>query len=226
MRSKRAQQADTATNIPGQTIAQEQPGPQPSPAQATIEPASRIAAIILAAGASTRLGEPKQLVTLAGERLLERTIRIAGEAGCMPIVVVLGASAELIQTHAKLSPAQIVVNEGWLLGLASSIRVGLAHLDSSMEAAVLMTCDQPAVSASHLRCLMAAATKQIVASSYAGRRGVPACFPAHSFCSLRSLNGDTGARDLLQTAHALELPDGALDIDTPAALLAARARYE
>jgi CTP:molybdopterin cytidylyltransferase MocA len=171
----------------------------------------KTAAVVLAAGASTRLGEPKQLVRLAGETLLERAVRTAREAGCSPVVVVLGAEAEQIAEECDLSDAVVVVNEEWSEGMASSIRVGVGALQDA-DGVVLMTCDQPAVSAAHLRALMK--TGAATASVYAGRRGVPAYLPASSFAQLLELRGDVGARELLRGADAVELANGELDVDT------------
>jgi molybdenum cofactor cytidylyltransferase len=177
-----------------------------------------IAAVVLAAGASTRLGEPKQLVMIAGETLLERAVRAAREAGCSPVVVVLGASEEEIVARCDLDDAFVLVNEFWNEGMASSIRVGVGAVQDA-DGVVLMTCDQPAVTAGHLRALMA--TGQVTASAYAGRRGVPAYFPATAFSTLMALQGDAGARDLLRGAPAIELVGGELDVDTAADLAAA-----
>lgn len=181
-------------------------------------------AIVLAAGASSRLGEPKQLLLLAGETLLERSIRIAREAGCKPVVVVLGANEEIISSRCALDDAVVVFNFEWEDGMASSIRAGLAAVEASVvegrqptsPGVLLMTCDQPAITAAHLRALMASGT--LTASYYEGRRGVPAYFPAFSMPSLFQLTGDCGARSLLHSADAIDLPGGELDIDTPADL--------
>ena len=185
----------------------------------------RVAAIILAAGASTRLGEPKQLVTLGGERLLERAVHVAQQAGCDPIVVVVGAHAEMIVAQCHLDLARTVVNPDWSEGMASSIRCGIGQLDDAPDAAILMTCDQPAVTAEHLRALMQAEIDVPVASHYAGRRGVPACFPAASFVELSLLAGEEGARRLLQSPLTIELVGGELDIDTPQTLAVAKSIY-
>jgi CTP:molybdopterin cytidylyltransferase MocA len=177
-----------------------------------------IAAVVIAAGASTRLGEPKQLVVIAGETLLERAVRTAREAGCSPVVVVLGASAEVIRERCDLGGAVVVVNPGWEEGMASSIRIGVGAVGGA-DGVVLMTCDQPAVTAEHLLALTAAG--EVMASEYAGRRGVPAYFPAASFSALTELTGDAGARELLRSAATVELVGGELDVDTAADLAAA-----
>lgn len=170
-----------------------------------------IAAVVLAAGGSARLGEPKQLVTLAGETLLERTVRTAREAGCSPVVVVLGAAAEQIVAACDLSDAVVVVNEFWAEGMGASVRLGVAEVQGA-DGVVLMTCDQPAVTAGHLRALMASG--EVAGSAYAGRVGVPAYFPAAEFAGLLELRGDSGARELLRGVAGVDLPGGEVDVDT------------
>jgi molybdenum cofactor cytidylyltransferase len=182
----------------------------------------QIAAVILAAGDSTRLGQPKQLIEIAGETLVGRAVRIAREAGCSPVVVVLGAEAQRIRMRCSLGDARTVVNPDWPEGMASSVRAGVAAA-ASVDAVVLMTCDQPAVTAQHLRDL--ADSGEVTASAYAGRRGVPAYFPRSSFPALEQLTGDSGARDLLKGARTIELPGGDLDIDTAEDLAEARVRF-
>jgi molybdenum cofactor cytidylyltransferase len=182
-----------------------------------------VAAIILAAGASTRLGHSKQLVKLGAETLLERAVRLAREAGCEPVVVVLGSDASRILSGSKLAGAMIVVNPDWNEGMASSIRTGLSEVEAISTGVILMVCDQPAVTPEHLRAL--AATGNTTASEYADRRGVPAYLPAGTFPSLMTITGDAGARDILRTADAIPLPGGELDIDTDAELEDARRQF-
>lgn len=172
-------------------------------------------AVVLAAGASTRLGQLKQLVRLGEETLLERTVRIAREAGCAPVVVVVGAEHLQILGNSLLGDAVPVMNERWEEGMASSILLGMRTLGliaKKAEGVVIMTCDQPAVTAPHLRALMAEG--EATASRYAGRNGVPAYFPAGLFSDLMKLRGDVGARELLRAARSVEVPGGELDIDT------------
>lgn len=177
------------------------------------------AAVVLAAGGSTRLGEPKQLVMLAGESLLERAVRTAREAGCAPVVVVLGSEANRVRARCDLSDEVVVVNEAWGEGMASSIRAGVSALPGA-DGVVVLTCDQPSVTAEHLRALMA--TGEVTASAYAGQRGVPAYFPAVLLGELMNLGGDAGARDLLRSAQAVELVGGELDVDTAADMTEAK----
>jgi CTP:molybdopterin cytidylyltransferase MocA len=185
-----------------------------------------IAAVVLAAGASTRLGELKQLAEMGGETLLERAVRVAREAGCSPVLVVVGASSHEVLAYSQLGDALPVVNDEWQEGMASSIVRGLRTLGIVAEDAdgvVLMTCDQPAVTAEHLRALMASGA--VTASAYGGRRGVPAYFPGGSFPELERLTGDAGARELLREAETVELPGGELDVDSAADLAKARERF-
>jgi molybdenum cofactor cytidylyltransferase len=171
-----------------------------------------IAAIILAAGESKRLGHPKQLIRIGGEMLLHRTIRTAEEAGCTPVIMVLGAHHAEILSHISPHPAVTLINPTWHKGMASSIRLGIEAVPKTASGAVLLTCDQPAISSAHLQLLMA--TGNLTASEYAGRHGVPAYFPSSMFTELTKLRGDAGARELLRSAPAVSLPNGELDIDT------------
>jgi molybdenum cofactor cytidylyltransferase len=184
------------------------------------------AAIILAAGASTRLGHPKQLVELAGETLLQRSIRTAAEASLSPILLVVSPSRPDLALHDK-TPAHLMVdNPNASEGMASSIRAGIAVAQNhSLLGAVILTCDQPAVTPAHLRQL-AFSPDQVTASRYAGRNGIPAYFPASAFALLLDLRGDKGARDLLTRVQAIDLLDGDLDVDTPAELARAREKFE
>jgi molybdenum cofactor cytidylyltransferase len=183
----------------------------------------KTAAVVLAAGSSQRLGELKQLVRLGGETLLERAIRVCGEAGCEPVVVVLGASADAVREGCALGDAVVVLNAEWAEGMGSSVRAGLRALAADAEGCVIMTCDMPAVSADHLRALMV--TGGITASAYTRRRGVPAYFPASMFTRLTELHGDAGARELLKEVRAVELVGGELDVDTIADLERAREMF-
>lgn len=182
-----------------------------------------IAAIILAAGTSTRLGHPKQLVTLDGETLLDRAVRTATAAGFSPVFVILPPARPDL---APSSPGPILIeNPAAPEGMAASIRLGIhAARQTDAHGAVILACDQPAVTPAHLLAL-AADPSRVTASRYAGRNGVPAFFPRSTFPDLLTLTGDRGARDLLGPAHTVGLPEGDLDIDTPAELTRARVRF-
>jgi CTP:molybdopterin cytidylyltransferase MocA len=184
-------------------------------AEVSMGGSARIAAVVLAAGASRRLGSPKQLAMLGGERLLERAVRVAREAGCSPVIVVVGAEQEQVLGDCVLGDAMPVIHDKWEEGMGSSIRLGVQACDvaaKAVEGVVVMTCDQPAVTRAHLQLLMGGA--EVTASRYAGRNGVPAFFPKRYFHQLMGLSGDVGARDLLRSAGTVELKDGELDVDT------------
>ena len=152
-----------------------------------VNDAVTIPAVVLAAGASTRLGTLKQLEMLGGERLLERMVRVAREAGCSPVIVVLGAEYPQVVGNIDLGDAVTVINDKWKEGMGSSVRLGVrtcGFVAKTAEGVVLMTCDQPAVTARHLKRLMMK-SREMTASRYAGRNGVPAYFPAKYFTELR-----------------------------------------
>lgn len=172
---------------------------------------ARIAAVVLAAGASRRLGSPKQLAMLGDETLLERAVRLARAAGCSPVIVVLGAEYKQVLANCGLGDAVPVIHDKWEEGMGSSIRLGVRACEDA-AGVVVMTCDQPAVTVEHLQLLMRG--PEVNASRYAGRKGVPAFFPERYFGELEALNGDVGARDLLRSAEAVELVGGELDVDT------------
>jgi molybdenum cofactor cytidylyltransferase len=182
-------------------------------------------AILLAAGASRRLGRPKQLVRVGDETLLGRTIRVVGEAGAGPILLVLGAHAEIIAAGVDLSPVQTVLNPDWEQGIASSIRAGIEALrrcEPEAASAMLLVCDQPRLIAEHLRLLIevheSAGEPTIVASEYTGVTGIPAIFPASQFGNLLALRGDAGAKGMLRNPECRLIPvhfeGGEVDIDT------------
>jgi molybdenum cofactor cytidylyltransferase len=187
-----------------------------------------VPAILLAAGASTRLGQPKQLLRLSafgGKTLLDHAVALAHTSGAAPIFVVLGAHAEKIQLECELLDCILVRNEAWGEGMASSLRVGIAAVlenTPSASGAMVMVCDQPGVSAEHLRSLLEAHREDLsraTASRYAGRIGVPAIFPRGMFPALLELRGDQGARTVLQQSgtavHTIDFPEGGLDLDSP-----------
>jgi molybdenum cofactor cytidylyltransferase len=187
---------------------------------------SNVAAIVLAAGASRRLGQPKQLLIHAGETLLARTIRLAGEAGAAPVIAVLGANLELIRASVSLGSAILSINDEWHGGISTSIHAGLNALDETVPdaaAVLILACDQPLLTADHLQALIevfaAQAEPSIAASAYAGVLGIPAVFPRMVFPQLRALRGDKGARALLidPPCALLSIPlnGGEVDIDEP-----------
>ena len=183
----------------------------------------RLAALVLAAGGSTRLGRPKQLVRLRGEPLLIRTCRMASAVTDGAVIVVLGADAlrlrGLLERHGnKLT---IVHNAAWREGMAGSLRAGLARVPPGTDGLLILLVDQARVATADLVRLVDRWRRHSgrrAAAHYQGRAAVPAIIPRRLFAALRSLEGDTGARKLLQGLDGLSLvamPTAAFDIDTP-----------
>lgn len=198
------------------------------PPEATSSSVLRCGLVILAAGASRRMGSPKQLIEIDGRPLLVRAIEAALAAPVWPVVVVLGAHAAAIRPVIAHLPVLVVENPAWPEGMASSIREGVAALrqfSRGLDAAVLALCDQPGFSAATVESLLAvhhATGRGIVAARYAGRLGAPALFTRGHFAALSALTGEEGARDLLNAdpaqVAAVDRPELARDLDTPADL--------
>lgn len=183
----------------------------------------QIGLLLLAAGGSRRLGEPKQLLVYEGETLLRRAARTALASLCHPVVVVLGAHAERMQAEVKDMPLETVVNETWPNGMASSIRAGMEYLTTHHDtcAVVVMLCDQPLVDAEVINKLVAAyrtTNAPRIAAKYNGTHGVPALFDQQLYPALLALTGSQGAKNIILAhfAHSTEVPvpQAAFDIDT------------
>jgi molybdenum cofactor cytidylyltransferase len=173
---------------------------------------SDVAIVILAAGASTRFGSPKQLALIDGKPMVRRAVDAARAAGAAQVIVVLGAAAEDIAP--LLLDVTVVVNERWRDGLSSSVAKGIEAAES-MEHALLLLADQVRIDAEDLRRLIDARDESmVVAASYAGLARVPAIFPRAHFAELKSLRGDSGARALLRNARRVPMPNAAFDVDT------------
>ncbi len=187
---------------------------------------SQIAAVILAAGASTRMGTPKQLLQWQGRSLLRSITETAIAADCDPIIVVVGASSDLIGAEVSDLPVQIVNNPQWQTGMGSSIRMGIQTLlvnrNTNVKAAILLLCDQPFVSPQiiwQLRSVYDATHQSIVASSYQNTIGVPALFDRQLFSELLKLDRAEGAKVViknhLNATATIDFPQGSIDLDTP-----------
>jgi molybdenum cofactor cytidylyltransferase len=197
---------------------------------ARASPNHALHAVVLAAGASTRFGSPKQLVRLAGRPLLHTAVTRAAEVSGNALIVVLGAGAAELAPLLKHSPGSIVVNQDWREGIASSIRAAVARLPQTCAGVMLVLADQAGVTADDLKRLAGTWRKQpqyIAAALYEGVCGVPAIFPRSIFRELSELRGDTGARVLLRRNTdrlvRVPMPSAALDVDTPEDLLAIEA---
>lgn len=180
--------------------------------------------IILAAGESSRLGSPKQLLVYSGATLLQHAIEAAQSSDAGIVIVVLGANADLITDELKDITANIVVNAAWKEGMASTIRYGLqtlVKLNPQAEAVILMVADQPFVIAALLNTLMEVNRKEqrnIVAGEYGDTFGTPVLFGKRFFPELLELTGDVGAKSLVKKymndAAFVPFPKGDIDIDT------------
>lgn len=188
-------------------------------------PVTRCAAVVLAAGASVRLGEPKQLISIEGEALLRRSARMALEAGCSPVLVVLGSEAERMKPALAELPVSTAVNAEWPEGMGSSLRCGVGEIVKSseaIEALLVLVCDQPRLSVEHLRDLVEkhrSGGGPITTSFYGGRAGVPAVFAREVFAELMEVEGDRGAREVIRRygdrVEKVAWPEGELDLDRP-----------
>jgi molybdenum cofactor cytidylyltransferase len=181
------------------------------------------ALIILAAGESARLGQPKQNLVFEDQTLLERAIETGLKSNCNPVTVILGANAELINISNKNVKLKIIHNPEWQGGMASTIRAGINEIIKIryVDSAIIMLCDQPFVTPELLNQLLLKKVetgKPVVTCSYQGINGVPALFDRSLFGELSILDGNEGAKKIIIKYHneAASIPfeKGSIDIDT------------
>jgi molybdenum cofactor cytidylyltransferase len=189
-------------------------------------PNTRVSAVVLAAGASTRMGRAKQLLPLGGATILTHTLENVRSAGPGEIVLVLGASAEAIRRQLPqplVEGLKIVINQAYGQGMASSLREGLSVVDLQYNAALIILGDQPFLQPQTLRQIIDAyeATRaRIVIPSYRGTRGNPVLLDRSLFSEAMALQGDTGCRAIfsnhLGVILKVEVEDPGIlfDIDT------------
>lgn len=178
----------------------------------------------MAAGASSRLGQPKQSLEYNGQTLLKHAIDTALEIIQTPIIVVLGASADTLEEEVLSSRVHAIFNPDWKEGIASSIRCGvraLQEISTGIDNVILMVCDQPFVTASLLKNLIAErkqTVKGIVACAYKDTLGTPVLFDKKYFSELLLLKGAEGAKKLLgkypEDVSPVSFPKGYIDVDT------------
>lgn len=183
-----------------------------------------IAILLFAAGSSSRLGRSKQLLSIAGQPLLLKSVEAAIESGIKNIIVVLGANEEAHRQVIMDAGVQVVVNTDWKKGMGNSLKAGLAYVLQQLpkvEAVVTMVCDQPRITSDQLKKLIAeyeSSESTIVASFYQGVAGVPVLFHRTLFSELLSMPDEAGAKKILQQhPHLVKtvfFPGGEIDIDT------------
>jgi 4-nitrophenyl phosphatase len=185
---------------------------------------SQVSAIILAAGPSSRFGQPKQLLDWGGVPLVAHIARIALAADLEPVIVVLGSDAPALRTALAGSPVTVLMNWRWQDGLSTSVRTGLAALPPEAEAVLLLQCDQPLVTPGLIRDLVerqSETSASIVYPTHDGNRGTPVLFTRELFGELAAVEGDQGGRAILgqhqddiATVEVAD-PDLLADADTP-----------
>ena len=181
--------------------------------------------VILAAGSSSRLGQPKQLLKYRNKSLIRHVTDEAISSAAGPVMVVIGANATQVAAELNDAEALVRINEEWSEGMASSIRHGVKEMLKAYpdtQSVILAVCDQPFVSAPLFTALLAqklATGKGIIASAYEGTLGTPALFGRKYFDQLRSLHGQEGAKKLLKLNAAdvsgISFDMGKIDVDTP-----------
>lgn len=185
---------------------------------------NNFAVLILAAGESRRLGKIKQLLKYRGKSLLESMVERALLTNS-EVVVVLGAHYQQIHQTIKHYPIMVVDNKHWKEGVASSIRCGLETVlikHPNIEGVIILLSDQPLVTSDHILSITTKAedeNNKIIATAYGEVVGVPAYIPKTYFKTLETLEGNTGAKQLINEnrnhIRLIKLEDAAIDIDTP-----------
>ena len=179
-------------------------------------------AIILAAGSSTRLGRPKQLLSREAEILVHRALRLALATQPSRTLAICGGNAQEVRAAIADLPVEIVFNPDWREGLASSLRLAAAALADDERPSLIVGCDQPALEYDHLRRLLEGATtstSMCAATLHGAAPGIPVVADATLLRDASALQGDTGLRGLLQalpagSLHLLEAPELEFDLDT------------
>ena len=185
-----------------------------------------VTAVILAAGGSNRYGECKQLVKINGSSLVRIAVdKLSALFSNDRITVVVGANSEAVARTVGDLPVKVVLNEHWQQGLASSLKAGLNSVEPDCRAVMITLCDQALVTGDHLRRLLdlwLACPSEITASAYAGTVGTPAVIPAEFYPQVLALEGDTGAKSILENntgrVRTLSIPEAEFDLDVPADL--------
>jgi molybdenum cofactor cytidylyltransferase len=182
------------------------------------------AVLLLAAGASSRMGQPKMFLTWQGKTFLEHTVSAAASIST-PVFVVTGEHTHAIATALQHHEVQLIPNEQWQEGMGTSVAAGVAGIVQAgfiPDTLIIAVCDQPFITAELLQQMIAEkerSGKGIVGCSYDNTIGTPVIFDKKYFAALQQLNGQQGAKRLLQQSPGdvatVPFPLGSIDIDTP-----------
>lgn len=181
----------------------------------------KTAGIILAAGQASRFGEIKQLLTWRDKNLVNTVVETAFLAGLNPVIVVLGANAELIEVSLDNDAVQVVINPDWDSGQSTSLKAGVNALSEDVEGAIFLLCDQPHLSVNLVSAVIESGLRsgKVVSPIIDDRRANPVYFPASCFPFFDRLEGDAGGRQIISACPHTTMPwmDDwmARDIDTP-----------
>jgi len=185
----------------------------------------RVAVIILAAGGSSRMGSPKQLLKVHGKSLISHLAGVAITACLGPVVVVVGANSDQVREQLRHLDVHFVFNENWSEGIASSVRSGILYLQQNLpdiNAAFVMLADQPLVDVTLLRTMATASRdsgQSVITCDYGSVTGPPTLFKSNHFAALLELHGDEGAKKVVKenpaTVCIVPFAGGKTDLDTP-----------
>lgn len=183
-----------------------------------------VAAIILAAGSSSRMGRSKQMLEINGEKLLAKTVKTVLASEIRDVVVVLGADEPVHRQILTPFAVRTVFNDQWKKGMGSSIKAGLHHLisaGSSCDAVIIFVCDQPVLTPGIISGILqrfGQTKKPVIASGYSNVPGVPVLFAKPYFPKLEGLPDDQGAKRIIQQNPSdvviVPFPGGEIDLDT------------
>lgn len=188
--------------------------------------------LVLAAGGSSRLGQPKQLVLLGGRPALHIVVSAATALAGHAVTVVVGAHARDLTHLLAHTAASVIVNRHWEEGMGSSLRCGINSLPGTCDAVMVLLGDQMAITPDDLKRLVSAwqsSVPSVAAATYERHVGVPAIFPRSCFADLLALRGDQGARAIIERNQdrlvRVPMSNAAVDLDTPEDLATVSARF-
>ncbi len=196
---------------------------------------TKVAAVVLAAGGSTRFGQSKQLIDWRGKPLLAHVADVALHAGLEPVVAVVGCQAREMLAALGDRPLRTLMNWRWEEGMATSVQAGLAGVPPDAKAAMFIQCDQPLITPDLLQALVdryEQTEASIIHPTHGGRRGTPVLFAQRFFPELSAITGDEGGRSLIDhhpeqvETVRVRNPDMLVDVDTPDAYERLRAAYD